>query len=47
MPLMIAALTLFAALMATDADAATDAELEALAEMFSPILILTKDTQSD
>ena len=44
MPLMIAVLTLFAALMAADADAATDAELLALAEMFSPILILTKET---
>ena len=42
MPLMIAVLTLFAALMPVDADAETDAER--LAEMFSPILILTEDT---
>ena len=40
-------LTLFSGFMAIETQAATDAELEALAEMFSPILILTKDTQSD
>ena len=42
MPIMIAVLTLFAALMPVDADVETDAER--LAEMFSPILILTEDT---
>ena len=42
MPIVIAVLTLFAALMAVEADAETDAER--LAEMFSPILILTKET---
>lgn len=45
MPLMIVVLTLFAALIAADADAETDAER--LAEMFSPILILTKDISPD
>ena len=44
MPLMIAVLTLFAILMPVDADAETDAER--LAEMFSPILILTEDTRN-
>ena len=39
---MIVALTLFAILMPADADAKTDAER--LAEMFSPILILTEET---
>ena len=43
MPLMIAVLTLFAALTVADADAETDDER--LAEMFSPILILTEDTE--
>ena len=42
MPFLIVALTLFAAFMAADADAETDAER--LAKMFSPILILTEDT---
>ena len=42
MPLMIVVLTLFAVLMAADADAETDAER--LAEMFSPVLILTEET---
>ena len=45
MPLMIAILTLFVALMAAEADAET--ETERLAEMFSPILILTEDTRSN
>ena len=45
MPLMIVVLTLFAALMAANADAETDAER--LAKEFSPILILTEDTVSD
>ena len=45
MPLMIAVLIPFAALMAADADAETNTEL--LVEMFSPILILTEDTVSD
>ena len=45
MPLMIAVLTLFAAFMATDADAETDAER--LAKMFSPILILTEETSTN
>ena len=43
MPLMIAVLTLFAALMAVDADAKT-ATATQLIEKFSPILILTEDT---
>ena len=42
MSLMIVVLTLFAGFMAVDADAETAAER--LAEMFSPILILTKHT---
>ena len=42
MPLVIVALTLFAALMAADADAETEAER--LAKKFSPILILTEET---
>ena len=42
MPFVIVALTLFAAMGAADADAETDAER--LAEMFSPILILTEET---
>ena len=45
MPFVIIALTLFATLMVADANAKTDAER--LAENFSPILILTKDTESD
>ena len=45
MPFVIVALTLFAALMAADVDAETDAER--LAKKFSPILILTEDTVSD
>ena len=44
MPFVIVALTLFAGLMAADADAATDAELLALAKKFSPVLILTEET---
>ena len=43
MPFMIPVLTLFAALMAADADAKTATATE-LIEKFSPILILTKDT---
>ena len=42
MSFVIVALTLFATLMAADADAET--ETERLAEMFSPILILTEET---
>ena len=42
MPFAILALTLVVALMAADADAETDAER--MAEMFSPILILTEET---
>ena len=42
MPFAIVALALFAALMEVDADAET--EREQLAEMFSPILILTEET---
>ena len=42
MPIVIAVLTLFASLMAAEADAATDTER--LAEMFSPILILAEET---
>ena len=42
MPFVIVVLTLFAVLMAANADAETDAER--LAEMFSPILVLTEDT---
>ena len=45
MPFLIVALTLLVPLMAADANAETEAER--LAEMFSPILILTEDTQSD
>ena len=45
MSLVIVALTLFAGLMAPNAEAETD--VEELAKMFSPILIMTKDTQSD
>ncbi len=44
MPFMIVVLTLFAGLMVTESEAATDAELKALAEKFSPILILAQET---
>ena len=39
----LVACTLFVGFIVTETQAATDAELEALAEMFSPILILTKE----
>ena len=45
MPALIVALTLLVPLIAAEADAETDAER--LAKKFSPILILTEDTQSD
>ena len=44
MPSAIVAFALFAALMAVDADADAETEAERLAEMFSPILILTEKT---
>ena len=44
MSFVIVALTLCATLIASDADAATDAELLALAKKFSPVLILTEET---
>ena len=44
MPFVIVSLTLLTALMTEDADAATDAELLALAKKFSPVLILTEET---
>ena len=47
MSFMIAVLTLFAAFIVSDAGAATDAELKALAKKFSPILIPTEETGTD